>query len=395
MKTRRLRLLLLSGILIVGALGVAQEALWQTGATAAPIVNGQRITLTLQKVAQGLHSPLLVTNAGDGSGRLFIVEQGGVIRVLSGGRLAPTLFLDLSGLTAAGGERGLLGLTFHLHYRQNGRLFVNYTDLHGDTVIAEYRRSRVAMRADPASARILLRIQQPYPNHNGGNILFGPDGYLYIGMGDGGSGGDPQGNGQRLDTLLGKMLRIDVDRPGGGTRYSIPPTNPFVHRAGARPEIWAYGLRNPWRFSFDPVTHDLWIGDVGQNAIEEIDRAPGTTGGLNYGWNRMEGAACYQPSTGCSTAGLVLPITQYTHAHGCSVTGGFVYRGRAHPAWRGVYFFADYCSGTIWGIASVGPNRQTPVVLLHTSHAVTSFGADQQGELYLCDGSAGTVWRIT
>jgi len=348
---------------------------------------------TLEPVARGFASPLLVTNAGDGTGRLFVVEQGGRIRILRRGRVLDPPFLDVSSLVIAGGEQGLLGLAFHPEYEANGRFFVNYTDVDGDTVVAEYRvSSSDPDRADPGSARVLLRIDQPFPNHNGGHLAFGPDGYLYIGTGDGGSAADPFGNGQRLDTLLGKLLRIDVD---GERPYGIPQDNPFVGREGARPEIWAYGLRNPWRFSFDPEGGALWIGDVGQNALEEVDRARADRGALNYGWNVMEGDRCFEPPTGCDPEGLVQPMAVYPTGTGCAVIGGHVYRGAEFPALRGGYLFADICNGLIWGLDAAGPSPQEPVRLLDTNHAISSFGLDEEGELYVTDLASGEVLHVT
>jgi glucose/arabinose dehydrogenase len=353
------------------------------------------VRLGLRPVIEGLDSPLLVTHAGDGTGRLFVVEQGGRIRVVRDGRLLPEPFLDLTALTEAVGERGLLGLAFHPRYPANGRLFVNYTDNAGDTVVAEYGVDpNDPDRAQPV-ARVLLGIGQPYANHNGGNLVFGPDGYLYIGMGDGGSGGDPLEKAEDLSTLLGKMLRIDVDRTEGNRRYGIPPDNPFVDREGARPEIWAYGLRNPWRFSFDPAAGRLWIGDVGQGSVEEIDRTPADQGGLNYGWDVMEGDACYEPASGCDTTGLVPPIAVYSHELGCSITGGFVYRGSRFPVLRGGYLFADFCSGRVWALDAAGPSPQEPVQLLDTRHFISSFGEDEAGELYLTDLVSGEVFQVT
>ena len=351
------------------------------------------VRLALTPVAQGFASPLLLTNAGDGTGRLFVVEQGGRIRVLRRGRVLDPPFLDVSSLVIAGGEQGLLGLAFHPEYEANGRFFINYTDVDGDTVVAEYRvSSSDPDRADADSARVLLRIDQPFANHNGGNIAFGPDGYLYIGMGDGGSAADPFGNGQRLDTLLGKLLRIDVD---GERPYGIPQDNPFVGREGARPEIWATGLRNPWRFSFDPEGGTLWIGEVGQNALEEVDRARADRGALNYGWNLMEGDRCFEPPTGCDPEGLVQPIAVYATGTGCAVIGGHVYRGTEFPALRGGYLYADICNGFIWGLDAAGPSPQQPVRLLASPNRISSFGLDEDGELYVTDLASGEVLQVT
>lgn len=352
------------------------------------------VGIELRPFVAGLSAPLYLTPAGDGSDRLFVLEQGGVIRIIENAELRAEPFLDLSDLTEPGGERGLLGLAFHPDYASNGRFFVNYTDNAGDTVIAEYRRASPE-RADPDSARVLLTIDQPFSNHNGGHLAFGPDGYLYIGTGDGGSAGDPNQNAQSLQTLLGKLLRIDVDAARADRTYGVPSDNPFVDRAGARPEIWAYGLRNPWRFSFDIRTDRLWIGDVGQDALEEIDRTPVQEGGLNYGWDIMEGSACFEPSSGCDRKGLVLPLTEYGHEDGCSVTGGYVYRGRAFKALRGGYFFADFCSGKIWALSAAAASRQKPVMLLDTEHSISSFGMDARGELYVVDLVSGEILRLT
>lgn len=347
------------------------------------------IDLSLSAVVEGLEAPLGVANAGDGSGRLFVVEQGGTVRTVRDGRLSRKPWLDLSAKTAPGGEQGLLGLAFHPGYARNGRLFVNYTDLAGDTVVAEYRSRGETVTAE----RILLEIDQPFSNHNGGGLAFGPDGFLYIATGDGGGGGDPQENGQALDTHLGKLLRIDVDRRGQRFPYGIPPDNPFAGRADARPEIWAYGLRNPWRFSFD--RGKVWIADVGQEDLEEIDRAPAGRGGINYGWDDMEGSACYEPPSGCRRGGRQLPLAEYSHDEGCAVTGGYVYRGASYPEMKGAYVFGDYCSGTLWAVAADGPPKQPPVKLLDTEHLVSSFGVSETGELYLTDIGTGTLLRVT
>lgn len=345
---------------------------------------------SLKTVVEGLEAPLGVTNAGDGSGRLFVVEQGGTVRIVDDGRLTPDPWLDLSEETASGGEQGLLGLAFHPDYARNGRLFVNYTDLRGDTVVAEYHSTGSAAAT---FVRVLLTIDQPFANHNGGGLAFGPGGNLFIATGDGGSGGDPQENGQALDTLLGKLLRIEVDGGEASGPYGIPPDNPFAAGGEGRKEIWAYGLRNPWRFSFD--RNKVWIGDVGQEDLEEIDRAPARRGGINYGWDDMEGTACYEPDSGCRREGRRLPLAEYSHDEGCSVTGGYVYRGRRYPAMQGAYIFGDYCSGTLWAVDASGPRRQSPVELLDTDHLVSSFGVDEEGELYLTDISAGRLLQVT
>ena len=343
------------------------------------------------QVASGVANITDIQNAADGSGRLFLVQQNGVVRTLRNGSVAAAAFLDMRGKTSAGGERGLLGLAFPPGFAQKQRFYVDYTDLNGDTVVAQYRMTAGGETADAASEVILMKIAQPFANHNGGQVRFGPDGHLYIAMGDGGSGGDPMGNGQNLGVLLGKLLRIDVESEPGKVR--IPADNPFVNRAGARGEIWAYGLRNPWRFSFDRATRDLWIADVGQNVYEEVNFQPAASrGGENYGWNQMEGTHCYE--TGCRMDGLVLPVVEYTHAMGgCSVTGGFVYRGMGSPGMRGMYLYGDYCTGIIWALEKRGgvwSNRQ----VLSSGFAITTFGEDEAGEIYVANGGAGTVFRI-
>ncbi|MDP2530743.1 MAG: PQQ-dependent sugar dehydrogenase, partial [Candidatus Palauibacterales bacterium] len=297
--------------------------------------------LVATPVVSGLSSPVWLT-APPGDPRLFVVEQRGTIRIVKDGSLLPEPFLDLRPAVASGGERGLLGLAFHPDYASNGRFYVDYTDPQGDTRVVAYRVSASDPdRADPASGDTILAVDQPYSNHNGGLVTFGPDGMLYVGLGDGGSGGDPRGNGQNRGTLLGAILRLDVD---GGSPYRIPPDNPFVGQAGFRGEIWAWGLRNPWRYSFDPASGLLYIADVGQNDWEEINAEPARSGGLNYGWNVMEGRHCYGSSS-CDAQGLVQPILEYDHRDGCSITGGFVYRGSAMPDLQGTYFYSDYCSG--------------------------------------------------
>ena len=369
----------------------------QTAATLGPLPSGPD-RLRVELVASGLADPVGITNAADGSGRLFVNERGGRIRVVApDGSLLPTPFVDLSARIGAGGERGLLGLAFHPRFAQNGRLFVDYTRAgDGATVISELQAADDHLSADAASERILLTIAQPFANHNGGQLAFGPDGYLYIGMGDGGSGGDPFGNAQNTSVLLGKILRIDVDQRDGEKPYAVPPDNPFAPQ-GARAgdgatEVWAYGLRNPWRFSFDPGGGDLYIGDVGQGEYEEIDRQPGdSAGGENYGWNVMEGRHCYKD--GCDQAGYVKPIAEYTHSVGCSVAGGYVYRGSIYPELVGVYIFADYCSGTIFTL-QVDEGTITPKPVLDSGLRVSAFGTDEIGELYLADIGGGGVYRV-
>jgi len=344
-------------------------------------------------VASGLDHPVQVTDAGDGTGRLFVVEQPGWIRVINDGELLSTPFLDLTGRTSRSGERGLLGLAFHPDFEINGYFYVNYTrDSDGATVIERYAVSASdADVADPTSASEILTIDQPYANHNGGQVLFGPDGYLYVGMGDGGSGGDPQENAQDPTNLLGAMLRLDVD---GGSPYAIPPDNPYIGKTG-RDEVWAIGLRNPWRFSFDRETGDLYIGDVGQNAWEEISyQAGGTPGGVNFGWDCKEGTHTYEFDQACAEADLTDPIAEYSHDVGRSITGGFVYRGQLYPNLVGRYFYADYVSGRIWSLYKTDTGWSGPELELDTGFNVSAFGEDEDGELYVCDWSGGTVRRL-
>lgn len=350
--------------------------------------------IALRQYASGLSSPVAITNAGDS--RLFVTLQRGRIMIVDHGTVAPQPFLDISTLVSCCNERGLLSVAFHPQYQTNGFFFVDYTNTNGDTTIARYNVSSTgANRADPASARILLVIAQPYANHNGGQLQFGPDGYLYIGMGDGGSAGDPENRAQNLNSLLGKMLRIDVD---SGTPYAIPPTNPFNGRSGVQHEIWAYGVRNPWRFSFDRLSGDLWIADVGQDTWEEIDLQPrSSTGGENYGWRVMEATHCYPPkATGCQSPALTLPIIEYSHADGsCSVTGGYVYRGTSYPRLNGTYFYADYCTGVISGATRNADGTWSSHSLARPGFAITTFGEDARGELYVADYNHGLIYAIT
>lgn len=345
-------------------------------------------------VTRGLSDPLdLQSPAGDRA-RLFVVEQAGRIRIVRSGAVVSTPFLDIVGRVGSGGERGLLGLAFHPQYAQNGRFFVNYTDRNGDTHISEFRVSSNADVADPNSERQLLFVRQPFPNHNGGGLAFGNDGLLYMGLGDGGSGGDPQGNGQSLTTLLGKVLRIDVNQ---GSPYGIPADNPFASRTGAR-EVWSYGLRNPWRIAFDRATGDLYIGDVGQSAREEVNVGLASRrGGENWGWNVMEGTRCFRPASGCNTAGLELPVVEYDHGAGCSITGGVVYRGCRLPGYAGTYFYADYCSAIVRSFRMEGgraiDQRDWTSTLGRGLDGPTSFGVDADGEVYIVDGD-GEIYRI-
>ncbi|MGE5347365.1 MAG: PQQ-dependent sugar dehydrogenase, partial [Acidithiobacillales bacterium] len=360
-------------------------------ATKADAVSWPQIALVRR--LSGLANPVHVTNAGDRSGRLFVVEQRGRIRIVKNGALLPTPFLDITDRVSCCVERGLLSVAFPPGFTGAGVFFVDYTDINGDTAISRFFVSQTNPDvADAGSEQVMLHIAQPYANHNGGQLAFGPDGYLYIGMGDGGSGGDPQNNAQNPASLLGKILRIDVT--SGAPTYIVPPSNPFVSRPGWRPEIWALGLRNPWRFSFDRKTGDLYIGDVGQNSREEVDFQPASSaGGENYGWRIMEGTACYNAPS-CDPAGLVLPVTDYTHTAGdCSVTGGFVYRGLSYSALQGIYFYADFCTGRIRGLRRTATGWETQE-LLDAGFTISTFGEDEAGELYLVDYGGGVLYQV-
>jgi glucose/arabinose dehydrogenase len=350
--------------------------------------SGRTDELLLETVVEGLERPVdLCSPPGDS--RVFVVEKVGRIRILERGKLRPTPFLDVHDQVSGGNEQGLLGLTFHPRFADNGLFFINYTNQDGDTRVVRYHVSADSNRADPASAVVILAVDQPYTNHNGGQLLFGPDGMLYVPLGDGGSGGDPKGNGQRLDTLLGKLLRIDVDH---GEPYTVPRDNPFVRRAGARGEIWAYGLRNPWRICFDSTSDQVVIADVGQNQWEEVDVAPARRGGLNYGWNRYEGSHPFKHAG--DRAGLVMPALEYPHSDGCSITGGVVYRGQRVPALMGRYVFGDYCTGWIESVklapGAVSERRRWRVT---ASLHINAFGVDHDGDLYVLDDH-GKVLRV-
>jgi glucose/arabinose dehydrogenase len=352
-------------------------------------------TLALASPVGGFSSPVGVTHAGDGSGRIFVVEQGGRIRVVKSGAAMTAPFLDISTRISSGGERGLLGLAFPYDYARRGYFYVDYTNPSGDTVISRFRVSASNPdAADPASEQILLTIAQPFANHNGGQLAFGRDGYLYVGMGDGGSGGDPGNRAQNPAELLGKILRIDVET-GRPYTYTVPASNPFVGRAGFRPEIWALGVRNPWRFSFDRLTADLFIADVGQGAFEEVDFQPASSrGGENYGWRIMEGTHCFNPNP-CDMTGLTLPVVEYGHAAGdCSVTGGYVYRASMFPRMRGLYFYGDFCSGRIWALRHESSGAWTNTLLLDTNIQLSAFGEDEAGNLYAASYGSGQIFQV-
>jgi glucose/arabinose dehydrogenase len=352
------------------------------------------LALTIEPFADGFQDLTFLANAGDGSARLFAVEQRGVLWPIdAAGTTDRVPFLDITDRITSGGEQGLLGLAFHPEFESNGRFFVDYTDEDGNTVVSEFGLAADGT-GDPDSERVLLGIEQPFPNHNGGMLAFGSDGDLYIGTGDGGSGGDPFGNGQRLDTLLGKILRIDVD---AGNRYGIPADNPFpgINLAGSLPEIWDWGLRNPWRFSFDRLTGALFIGDVGQGAWEEVDAEPAGEGGRNYGWNTMEGTHCYELAS-CSQQGLTLPVTEYGHEVGCAITGGYVYRGSQFPRLYGGYVFSDSCSGRLWVVNAqdaLDAGSADAIEFGHELVNTSSFGEDESGELYVVH-LGGSIYRL-
>jgi glucose/arabinose dehydrogenase len=339
------------------------------------------------------NQPVGVFSPSDGTNRIFVVEQPGIIRVFENNRsvYSSNVFLDLTGKILYGGEQGLLGLAFHPNYQGNGCFYVNYVaDNPRRTVIARYNVSTSnPNQADASSEFILLEVGQPFANHKGGQLAFGPDGYLYIGLGDGGSGGDPLGNGQNLSVLLGKILRIDVDSTSQGRNYAIPVDNPFVGNSlGCREEIYAFGFRNPWRFSFDSVTGKLWVGDVGQDRMEEIDLVEK---GRNYGWNIMEGSL---PYAGGNQQGLELPIWEYGHDQGIAVIGGYIYRGPTATVLAGAYVYGDYGSGRIWSLTLSGTGTPTNSLLNDTGLSILSFGVDNNLELYIC-ASDGKIYMFT
>lgn len=396
---RRLAGAWLAVMLASSSVWAADRAASARGSAAGGEAPAAERTLELVPVVEDLDSPVCLTHAGDGSGRLFIVEQAGRIKIRFPDRPWTGEFLSITDRVVSGGEMGLLGLAFHPRFKQNGRLFVNYTARDRGrlkTVIAEYRVSDNEPDQASRFERRLLELDQPYSNHNGGQLAFGPDGFLYIGLGDGGGAGDPHRHGQNLKSLLGKILRIDVNAPEG---YRIPSDNPFVEprpagsAAGPAPEVWAYGLRNPWRFSFDRATGRLFAGDVGQDRYEEIDLVER---GGNYGWNLMEGTHCYPPSSdeSCNPEGLVLPIAEYDRTEGISVTGGYVYHGQAAPSLQGQYIFGDFGSSAMWALTETSPGRWQRRALLQAPQPISSFGEDEIGELYVV-GYEGTIFRIS
>ena len=420
-------------VTVIFVTGFILVAFAQAASPAAPVKAAQSMAapqitwpqISLKKVVGGLENPTYITLAGDNSGRLFVVEQRGRILIVKNGAVSAT-FLDItnqvkSPFSGGGGEEGLLSVAFPPSYASQGVFYVYFTNKNGDNQVSRFQVTGDPDAADPNSEALVLLIPHPdaFTNHNGGQLAFGPDGYLYIGSGDGGGAGDPQKNGQNPGTLLGKLLRIDVN-PGvrskaptayqlffplifnsrGGTPetapYQIPADNPFLGTPGALGEIWAIGLRNPWRFSFDRTTGDLYIADVGQNLIEEVDFQPaGSKGGENYGWNILEGTSCYSPSSGCvPPPHYVPPVAEYQHgADGCSISGGYVYRGPGFPSLQGIYFYGDYCSGKVWGLQRDG-SAWASQELTGSSYSISSFGEDQAGELYLAD-LGGAIYQVT
>ncbi|HKW73999.1 MAG TPA: PQQ-dependent sugar dehydrogenase [Terriglobales bacterium] len=381
-----LLLALLSGMFLCGGCG---------GNSNSPAIPVSLQSIVLQPVVTGLNLPLGLEPSPDSSNRLFVVEQAGTIHIIQNGALLPTPFLDISSKVTTGGEMGLLGLTFHPQFTQNGKFYVNYVrTVSGQiqSVIAEYVVSAAnANQADPASERILLTADQVgnFPNHKAGQLAFGPDGFLYFGLGDGGSEGDPLGNGQNTQTVLGKMMRIDVNTTSPGLQYGIPPDNPFVN-GGGLPEIYAVGFRNPWRFSFDRSTGRLFVGDVGQDKFEEVDIVQK---GGNYGWNTMEATHCFNPSSNCNMTGLALPIAEIPHPEGEAVLGGFIYDGSALAGLQGQYIFGDL-NGKIWTLQEGPSNTFTRSLLMDSGLSLSSFGQDQSGELYVADIGNGRVLKI-
>lgn len=374
-------------------------------------------TISIQAWVGNLERPVTITHPGDGSGRVFVVEQPGRIWIIENGLVKPAPFLDIQDQVKCCREEGLLGLAFPPQYAEKGHFYVYYTRLDGNNQVSRFHISADNDIADPGSEEEILFLHHPsYENHNGGQLAFGPDGYLYIGTGDGGGGGDPDENAQDLESLLGKILRIDVESAGStpisgefsfyfpllivgndipAKAYSIPPDNPFLNDAQARPEIWAVGLRNPWRFSFDSASGDLYIADVGQNLREEVNFQPASsTGAENYGWNILEGSLCYSPSTSCvAPANYTPPVAEYGHDLGCSVTGGEVYRGNQYPTLQGFYLYGDFCSGRIWGLANEGSGWQSQELLVSTLR-ISTFGSDEDGNLYVADLATGQIYRI-
>jgi glucose/arabinose dehydrogenase len=391
--TTRQRRPVLATLLVIAATAAAAiapatagAATWYPGKLAAP------------RILTGLSSPTALTNAGDGTNRLFVVQQAGTVRVVQGNSLKSGYFLDIRGRVASGGERGLLGLAFHPDFESNRRLFVYYTRNGGDVVISRFTTNTAGTDVNEGSEAVLQVIEHSAnTNHNGGSLAFGPDGYLYIGVGDGGGAGDQPNNAQDKGTYLGKIMRIDVDGTGAGTfgRYANPTDNPFYGSVPGNDGIWAYGLRNPWRISFDRATGEFWIADVGQNRYEEINRQPAShNGGRNYGWRVMEGKHCYNPSSGCNTSGKTMPIAEYSlGSSNCSVIGGYTYRGASQQRLVGVYTFADFCSGNVWRMPATSTNGADKKIDLVVGGNITSFGESESGEIYFVTIGGG-LYRL-
>jgi glucose/arabinose dehydrogenase len=374
-----------SSLLLVTASATATSTYAQSS------LQADQPVIELKLVASGVNQPIAIDNARDGTNRLFIVEKVGRIVILQNGTVLPQPFLDISSIVnSAAYERGLLGLAFHPNYKQNRLFYVYYTAPNGAITISRYQTTADANIADPNSGKVLLTQAHPRGNHNGGPLVFGPDGYLYIGLGDGGGAGDPDRNGQNPKAALGKILRIDVDTEDP---YGIPADNPYAQNGEGRPEVWAIGLRNPWRITFDRKTGDLFIADVGQNAYEEINLQKAGAGGANYGWNPTEGFHCFVD--GCNVAAYQLPIFEYDHSKGCSITGGYIYRGSAFPALDGIYFYSDYCTGTLWGLKESPDGKWNSMEFLRAVGTVGTFGEDEAGEIYLADTSGGKIYQIT
>lgn len=380
------RLYLCFCLLLSGRLVSAQEPTWPQ--------------IQLTPLIGGVSNPTFVTHAGDGTGRIFVVEQSGRIRIFQNGALIEQPFLDIRDRVADAGEQGLLSVAFPPNFAQTQHFYVYYTSRPelGDIAISRFFVTADPNVADPESEQRILTIpHQEFKNHNGGQLAFGPaDGYLYLGTGDGGAGGDPFLYAQDKHVLLGKLIRIDVE--AGVDPYAIPPTNPFRGDPEARPELWAIGLRNPWRFSFDPATNDLYVGDVGQNLYEEVDFQPSTSnGGEDYGWSTMEGFHCYRPEEGCDQTGLILPVSEYDHSRGdCSIIGGYVYRGADYPTMQGIYFFGDFCTGRIWGLQFDGAQWRS--ALLREGERdlnIGSFGTDEAGNLLVANNTLGQIYIVT
>jgi glucose/arabinose dehydrogenase len=366
-------------------------------AAASPLLarpgRAQDAEFTLSAFAEGLDRPLFMADPNDGTGRMFVVEQVGHIHIVVDGELVLDAMLDISGQVTGGSEQGLLGLALHPQFAENGTLFVDYTDLDGNTQVVRYTVSDDNPDVvDPDSAEVVISVEQPAPNHNGGMLAFGPDGYLYIALGDGGIQGNAGGHGQDLGTLLGSILRLDVDSEPVEGSYVIPEDNPFVSTEGARAEIWHYGLRNPWRFSFDRETGDMWIGDVGQRAAEEIDFQPAGVSGMNFGWNLAEGFECYADEN-CQDADIDWPVFAYGRDLGIAVTGGYVYRGEAIPALTDKYLLGDYGTGYMWMLTPEGDGAFAASEPIPTDLSISSFAEDAAGELYVIDLSGG-VYQI-